>query len=205
MEERKHERTISRRQRRAARGKKNDRRNNYEPLQNDARRLTMGRNFPGNSIYSYRFRLDDINVTSTAGGLIDTTVNINRSLVNSTSSTMLNTFQKYRFWKAEFHIYGCSVSQGVASFFTYDYDLAGPPTIVTQMKIIPTNTASPLSRATLVWKSSDYPDLDFIDTGATQNLCKFKATSFASSTFPNNQISYVVEVWGHFECKLFDS
>ncbi len=167
--------------------------------------ITMGRNFPGAPIYRYRLRLGSINISSSGAGAVSGVTSITKSMLTTDGSNIVDAFQKYRMWKTEVHVYGCTVGSGLARFFLYDYSLSASPEDNTQYKIAATNTASALSYQSLSYTAVDYPDLDFVDFGAGTNFCKFGYENVGNSVFAVSTLVYVAEVWGHFECKIFGS
>ncbi len=167
--------------------------------------ITMTPNFQGAPVYRFRLRLGSINISSTGAGAVSSVSSITKSLLTTDGAAIIDAYQKYRFWKAEFHCYGCTTGSGIARFFAYDSSLASSPEDNTQYKIIPTNTASASSHTVLTYEAVDYPDLDFVDNGVGSTLCKFGIENVGNSTFAVSTLVYVIEVWGHFDVKMFGS
>ncbi len=169
----------------------------------DSRVITMTPNYQGAPTYRFRLRLGSINITSSGAGAVSSTTSISKSLLTTDGAAIIDAYQKFRFWKAEFHVYGCTTGSGIARFFAYDSSLASSPEDNTNYKVIPTNTASATSHTVLTYSAVDYPDLDFVDNGGSFTLCKLGAENVGNSIFAISTLVYVVEVWGHFDVKMY--
>ncbi len=164
---------------------------------------SMGKNYPGAPIYRHRLRLGTINVTSTGGGAVSLTSTISRSMLTTDGAAIIDAFQKYRMWKCECHIYGCTTGSGLARAYTYDYDMSSSPASNTVFKVVSTNTASQRSYQVVSYTATDYPDLEFKNNGEATNFCKLGMDSIGNSLFATSTLVYVVEVYGHFETKMY--
>ncbi len=163
----------------------------------------MGRNYPGAPVYRFRLRLGSIGITSSGAGAVSTVTNITKALLTTDGAAIIDAYQKYRMWKVEIHIFGCTVGAGLARGFVYDYDLASSPEDNTNFKICATNTASSLSHQVLTYTAVDYPDLEFKDNGTGTNFCKFAMENVGTSTFAVSTLVFVAEVYGHFDAKMY--